>query len=285
MAESALLIALPQAPERRRPDRHPKALQQARERILQRLAALGLIDHLELAEALRTPLPKARRPLPHLAAHLAWRLQGLDPGRLRWHLTLDAQLQGRLEHLAAERAERLGGRLSAAILVAAHATGELWATVGSPDPFDLNRWGYLDLTRAVRSPGSTLKPLIYGLAFEDGIAHPDSLIEDRPVGFHDYAPNNFDRGFQGTVSVCEALQSSLNVPAVRLLDALGPARLVARLRRAGVEPVLPEASAPNLAIGLGGLGLRLVDLVQLYAAIARGGSPIGLRATLDETPW
>ncbi|MCX7890691.1 MAG: transglycosylase domain-containing protein, partial [Rhodobacteraceae bacterium] len=138
VAESALLIALPQAPERRRPDRHPKALQQARERILQRLAALGLIDHLELAEALRTPLPKARRPLPHLAAHLAWRLQGLDPGRLRWHLTLDAQLQGRLEHLAAERAERLGGRLSAAILVAAHATGELWATVGSPDPFDLN---------------------------------------------------------------------------------------------------------------------------------------------------
>ncbi|MGQ9660021.1 MAG: penicillin-binding transpeptidase domain-containing protein [Thermochromatium sp.] len=137
------------------------------------------------------------------------------------------------------------------------------------------------MTRAIRSPGSTLKPLIYGLAFEDGIAHPESLIEDRPAGFDGYAPTNFDRAFQGTVSVRHALQSSLNISAVRLLDTVGPARLVSRLRRAGVEPVLPDGAAPGLAIGLGGVGVTLTDLVRLYAAIVCGGSPVVLRESLE----
>ena len=92
------------------------------------------------------------------------------------------------------------------------------------------------MVRAIRSPGSTLKPLIYGLAFEAGLAHPETLIDDRPANFGGYRPRNFDFGYQGTVSVREALQMSLNVPAVRLLDAVGPTRLVARLQRAGVDP-------------------------------------------------
>ncbi|MCK7576276.1 MAG: penicillin-binding transpeptidase domain-containing protein [Chromatiales bacterium] len=226
-------------------------------------------------------MPSARRPFPMLAAHLAWRIHRAHPERPIQRLTLDARLQERLETLAAERARALGDRVSLAILVADHATGEIRASVGSPDPLDEARRGHIDMTRAIRSPGSTLKPLIYGLAFEDGIAHPESLIEDRPTGFDGYAPTNFDRTFQGTVSVRRALQASLNIPAVRLLDAVGPARLAARLRRAGVEPALPELSAPGLAIGLGGVGLTLTDLVRLYAAIARGGSPVVLRESLE----
>ena len=127
------------------------------------------------------------------------------------------------------------------------------------------------MTRAVRSPGSTLKPLIYGLAFEAGLAHPESLIEDRPTGFGAYVPQNFDGFSRGTVTVREALTQSLNIPAVVALDAVGPARLVARLKRAAVTAVLPDASAPGLAVGLGGLGISLRDLVALYAAMARGG--------------
>ncbi|MTW19930.1 penicillin-binding protein 1C [Allochromatium palmeri] len=280
-AESALLIALPQAPEARRPDRDPETLRRAREAILQRLHAAGLIDAIELAGALREPVPSARRPFPMLAAHLAWRQHRAHPERPVQRLTLDARLQERLETLAAERARALGERVSLAILVADHTTGEVWASVGSPDPLDEARRGHVDMTRAIRSPGSTLKPLIYGLAFEDGIAHPESLIEDRPTGFAGYAPTNFDREFQGTVSVRRALQASLNIPAVKLLDAVGPARLVARLRRAGVEPALPELSAPGLAIGLGGVGVTLTDLVRLYAAIARGGSRVVLRESLE----
>ncbi|ADC61550.1 penicillin-binding protein 1C [Allochromatium vinosum] len=279
--ESALLIALPQAPEARRPDRDPETLRRACAAILQRLHAAGLIDTIELAGALREPVPSARRPFPMLAAHLAWRAHRAHPERSIQRLTLDARLQERLETLAAERARALGERVSLAILVADHTTGEIHAAVGSPDPLDEARRGHVDMTRAIRSPGSTLKPLIYGLAFEDGIAHPESLIEDRPTGFDGYAPTNFDRAFQGTVSVRHALQASLNIPAVRLLEAVGPARLTARLRRAGVEPVLPDGSAPGLAIGLGGVGVTLTDLVRLYAAIARGGSPVVLRVSLE----
>ena len=280
-AEAALLIALPQAPESRRPDRDPETLRRARDAILQRLHTAGLIDDIELNGARREPIPDARRPFPMLAAHLAWRAHRAHPERPVQRLTLDARLQARLETLASERARTLGDRVSLAILVADHSTGEIRASVGSPDPLNDARRGHIDMTRAIRSPGSTLKPLIYGLAFEDGIAHPESLIEDRPTGFAGYAPYNFDREFQGTVSVRHALQASLNIPAVKLLDAVGPARLTARLRRAGVEPVLPERSTPGLAIGLGGVGVTLTDLVRLYAAIARGGSPVVLRESLD----
>jgi penicillin-binding protein 1C len=119
------------------------------------------------------------------------------------------------------------------------------------------------MTQAHRSPGSTLKPLIYGLAFEQGLAHPESLIEDRPTGFSGYAPTNFDGEYRGTVTIREALTQSLNVPAVIVLDAVGPARLVARLKRAAAHPMLPDLSAPGLAVGLGGVGLSLRDLVAV----------------------
>ncbi|MGD9739226.1 MAG: penicillin-binding protein 1C, partial [Bauldia sp.] len=117
---------------------------------------------------------------------------------------------------------------------------------------------------------------IYGLAFELGLALPESLIEDRPTGFGEYAPVNFDGFYRGTVTIREALVQSLNVPAVIVLDAVGPAQLVARLRRAGAAPVLPELSSPGLAIGLGGVGISLRDLVGAYAAIANRGLAVPL---------
>jgi penicillin-binding protein 1C len=148
--------------------------------------------------------------------------------------------------------------------------------VGSPDLFADARNGFIDMTEAVRSPGSTLKPLIYGLAFEFGLGHPESLIEDRPTSFAGYAPNNFDGFTRGTVTMRQALTESLNIPAIVVLDAVGPARLVQRIARANATPVLPTATAPSLAIGLGGVGITLRDLVSIYAAIARGGTPVEL---------
>jgi len=280
-ADAALLVALPQAPETRRPDRNPEAARSARDRVLDRGVAAGVIDREEATAAKREPVPRVRRPFPMLAAHAAGRAVRGDPQRSAHRLTLDADLQARLERLAAERAADLGSRISAALLVADHRSGEILASVGSAGLLDAERDGFVDMTRALRSPGSTLKPLIYGLAFEAGIAHPESLVEDRPAGFAGYVPTNFDRSFQGTVTVRRALQLSLNVPAVRLLDQVGPARLVARMRRAGAEPVLSDLSPPGLAIGLGGVGVRLTDLVAIYAAIARGGRPVALRESWD----
>ena len=158
-----------------------------------------------------------------------------------------------------------------------NASGEVLARVGSPDYFDDRRAGQVDMTRAVRSPGSTLKPFIYGLAFEDGFVHPESLIDDRPIRFGDYAPQDFDMTFQGTVPVRKALQLSLNVPAIALLDRVGASRLSARLEQAGGNLVLPKDEVPGLAMGLGGVGITLQDMVQLYSGIPRLGTTRPLR--------
>src|SRR6185312_14305259 len=154
--------------------------------------------------------------------------------------------------------------------------------VASSDYFDERRAGQVDLTQALRSPGSALKPFIYGLTFEDGLVHPETLIEDRPVRFGAYAPENFDLTFQGTVSVRSALQQSLNVPAVSLLDKVGASRLSARLAQAGAPLVLPKGEAPGLAMALGGVGVKLSDLTMLYAGLARGGMTIPLTERLDD---
>src|SRR5688500_11794856 len=275
-AEAALLVALPQAPEARRPDRHYSRAAAARARVLARAAAMDVITDDDARAALSESVPVARRPFPMLAAHSAARMATAAPDKPLHRLTIEAGLQRRLEALAAERAKAIADSVSVAILVADHKTGAILASVGSSGLFEEGRDGFVDMTRAVRSPGSTLKPLIYGLAFEQGVAHPETLIEDRPVDFAGYRPENFDREFHGTVTVRRALQLSLNVPAMQLLEAVGPVRLVARMKRAGARPVLSELSPPGLAVGLGGVGVTLTDLIAIHAAIARGGRAVPL---------
>jgi penicillin-binding protein 1C len=282
LAQAALLVALPQSPELRRPDRAPAAARRARDRVLDRIAAAGQIPADEIALAKREPVPAGRRPMPALAPHAADQVVAAAPKRKFHRLAIDAALQGKLEHLARARARMLGPDLSVAILAFDHSSGEVLARVASADYFDERRAGQIDMTQALRSPGSALKPFIYGLAFEDGIAHPETLIEDRPVRYGAYAPENFDLSFQGTVTVRRALQQSLNVPAVALLDRVGASRLNARLAQAGVTLVLPKGEAPGLAIALGGLGISLSDLTMLYAGLARGGSAVALGERLDE---
>jgi penicillin-binding protein 1C len=281
LAEAALLVALPQSPEARRPDRSMAAARRARDRVLDRIAAAGGIPADEVALAKRDSVPSARKAMPALAPHAADQAVASAPLRKRHRLTIDAPLQQRLQELARERARALGSDSSVAILVLENATGEVRARVASADYFDARRAGQVDMTQALRSPGSALKPFIYGLAFEDGIAHPETLVEDQPVRYGAYAPENFDLTFQGTVTARRALQMSLNVPAVALLDRVGASRLNARLAQAGASLVLPKGEAPGLAMALGGLGITLTDLTALYGGLARGGSvlPPGERMT------
>jgi penicillin-binding protein 1C len=277
LAESALLVALPQSPETRRLDRYPNVARAARDRILDRMVEDGRVSQEDALQAKSAPVPKLRKPMPILAPHSSDQAMATVKDAPVVKLTLDSSLQRNLEALARDRALALGPDISVGIIAVDNESGDVLARIGTADYFDDRRAGQVDMTRAVRSPGSTLKPFIYGLAFEDGFIHPESLIDDRPIRFGSYAPENFDMTFQGTVSVRKALQLSLNVPAVALLDRVGANRLSSRLKQAGANLVLPKDEAPGLAMGLGGVGVTLQDIVQLYSGLARLGNTRPLR--------
>lgn len=270
--QAALLVALPQSPETRRPDRFPERARAARDRVIDIALRQGLLGDAEAVAAKAEPVPTARRPFPMVAAHAAEEAIASDPAEPVIRLSLDGRLQASLEALAAERAASAGAALSAAVVVLDNRDGRVLARVGSAGYLDASRRGAIDMTHAIRSPGSALKPFVYAMAFDGGIAHPETFIEDRPSRFSaSYAPENFDLTFQGTVTARRALQLSLNVPAVALMEAVGPARFVAHLRDAGADLRLPRDAAPALPVALGGLGLTLTDLARLYAGLARDG--------------
>jgi penicillin-binding protein 1C len=276
LSEAALLVALPQSPELRRPDRFPDVARAARDRVLDRAAAAGAVPLDEISRAKSQEVPHERRPLPVLAPHSADQVVGAEQDRRIHRLTIDAGLQKTLQELALDRARALGPQISVAILAVDNETGEVRARVANADYFDERRAGQVDMTQALRSPGSTLKPFIYGMAFEDGLLHPETLIDDKPARYGSYTPENFDLTFQGTVTARRALQMSLNVPAIAVLGKVGVSRLSARLTQTGAALVLPKGEAPGLAMGLGGVGIRLNDLVMLYTGLARQGSALPL---------
>jgi penicillin-binding protein 1C len=284
VAESAMLVALPQLPERRRPDRNKDNAEAARERVLKRLAVASVIGDGEADRALVFPIPHERKALPALAAHLSETALRKWPDRTSHKTTLRRDVQRALEEVALNASKKLGDKLSIAIVMADAKTGEILGEVGSADYFDTSRSGWIDMTRQYRSPGSTLKPFIYGLGFEEGMIAQETIIEDRPADFFGYRPRNFDMSYQGDVTIRQALQMSLNVPAVKVLDNIGPAKLLVRLRRADVKLVLPPSEVPGLAIALGGAGVTLKDLVQLYAGLANRGKPVKLGDGVHEDP-
>lgn len=270
-AEAALLAVLPQAPSRLRPDRHSARAQAARDKVLQRLQAYALWSPQVVADARLENVVARRLQVPQQAALLAERLRREQPGAARIVSTLDADLQARLETLVASYVERLPARTSAALLLVDNASGEVRVYIGSARFGDAQRFGHLDMVQAWRSPGSTLKPFAYGLALDAGLIHSGSLLVDAPQHFDGYRPDNFDQRFRGPVSAQQALQQSLNVPAVALLQQLGPARFAARLEHAGLPLRLPSGARPNLSMILGGTEVRLEDLVGAYAALHRNG--------------
>ena len=269
--EQALLIALPQSPEARRPDKRPRAARAARREVLEKLRRGGFLSASEVAEADAEPLP-GRTAFPAMAWHLSGELaRAAPPSQASILTTLDAGLQARLEPLARATAATQGPEATAAILVVDLDGRAVRAAVGSAG-LD-HDGGWIDMTRALRSPGSSLKPFIYAMSFEAGLLAPDTEMTDQATRFADYQPENFDRVFHDKVTAREALAYSLNVPAVTALEKVGPAAFEARLAAAGVRLVRPksELKDPGLALALGGAGLSLRDLAVLYAALADGG--------------
>jgi penicillin-binding protein 1C len=293
LAESALLVALPQSPTRQRPDRHAGAALRGRDHVLARMVAERIISTGDAAAARREGVPFARQPMPLIAPHLAQSLvlaQAVRAtGRLtrppsrdsapegvqnyRIPTTLDANIQSAAERMARQERAYLDDGGDVALVVVENRTRNVLAYVGGT-----NYWGpagQVDLANQTRSPGSALKPFIYGLAFDELILHPASRMEDQPTSFGDYAPRDFDGRFQGAVTARDALQMSLNIPAVMVLDRVGPLAFTLALRNAGAH--LSFRDAPTLPVALGGLGIPLRDMAMLYAAIAEGGTAQGLR--------
>jgi penicillin-binding protein 1C len=276
-AEAALLAVLPQAPSLLRPDRHPARARAARDKVLRRMD--GRWGALATADALAEPVYALAPREPLLAPLLAQRVRNGAAGATRIDTTIDAASQSRVEQVLLDRARNLPPRVSAAVLVMDNATLEVLAYAGSADFTDEERASHVDMVRAPRSPGSALKPFLYAFALEDGLIHSESLLSDAPQSFGGYQPGNFQQSFHGAVSASEALGRSLNVPAVEVLERLGPARFVARLRSGGLKLAFPRDAAPNLSVILGGAAVTLEDLVGAYSALARKGLAAAPRYT------
>ena len=238
----------------------------------------------EAERAGQTAVPERRLQLPAFAAHVAEAARRKEPAVIQHQTTLRRNIQKGLETVAKEAAARLGPKVSIAMVMADARTGEIVGELGSADYFDASRSGWIDMTRISRSPGSTLKPFIYAWPSRKDWCRrkPSSKTGRRISSATGRAISTLT--YQGDVSIRQALQLSLNVPAVRLLDAVGPTRLMVRFRRAEVRPILPANEAPGLAIGLGGLGINLKDLVQLYAGLANRGKPVRLGDGIREQP-
>ena len=275
-SEAALLAVLPQAPSRLRPDRWPDRAEAARNKVLERMAIQGIWSPNQVEESREEPVWLTPRQMPQLAPLFSRMMLGKNQGD-KIVTTLDAGLQRQLEELAQNWKGRLPARSSLAMIVVDHTDMSVRGWVGSVDLNDDTRFGHVDMVKAIRSPGSVLKPFVYGLALDDGLIHPASLLQDVPRRSGDYRPGNFDSGFHGPVSMSEALVRSLNLPAVQVLEAYGPKRFTAQLRNSGLPLYLPAGAAPNLSLILGGAGARLEDMVAGYSTFARHGKAGKLR--------
>ncbi|MBS0275904.1 MAG: penicillin-binding protein 1C [Proteobacteria bacterium] len=274
LSESAVLVALPQSPARLRPDRHGLAAIAGRKKVLDRMVAEGVISASDAAVAEHEGVPSIRLAMPLIAPHLAYHL-AQQAKATHIQTTIDANLQQAIERLAAQESAYFDDHASLAIVVVENRTRNVLAYVGGTDYWGKN--GQIDLARRSRSPGSALKPFIYGLAFDDLILHPSTMMEDQATIFGDYAPHDFSGGFVGAVTARDALRMSLNVPAVMVLDRVGPLRFTLALQNAGARLAFPTKDMPSLPVALGGLGISLADMAMLYTGIADRGIARPLR--------
>ena len=303
LAESALLVALPQSPTRQRPDRHAAAARAGRDKVLSRMVEAGVISAGDARIAMQSGVPFARQPMPLNAPHLAQRLvlaQARLPlgaqrqegevavaslamrrpeGDKKIVTTLDVGIQMAAQRLAAQERAYFDDNADVALVVVENKSRDVVAYVGGTHYWGPS--GQVDLAARTRSPGSALKPFIYGLAFDNLLLHPASQMEDVPTNFGDYAPQDFDGTFLGAVTARDALQRSLNIPAVMILDRVGPLAFTLSLENAGARLAFPTRDAPSLPVALGGLGVPLSDVAMLYAGIAEGGTARSLRFLKD----
>ena len=267
-SEIALLVALPKSPERNRPDKHLKHSIESRNKVLTIARDKSLISEYEYLQATSQQPPTKLHRYPRHAPHISQRLVSKNRTTMT---TINRTLQTQLEQWAKGKEGLLAKDTTLSLLVVRNSDSAIQAYLGSHDMFSRSVSGYIDMTRAIRSPGSTLKPFIYALGFQKHIIHPNTLILDQETRFGDYLPHNFSHRFSGEVSLQYALQNSLNIPAVKILQKVGAEEFVAHISTLTGTLKIPKKRI-SLPIALGGLGISMWQLTQLYVALANGGT-------------
>ena len=271
--EIALLVAIPRSPSRLRPDRHPIAAKKIRDRVLTKMVEAGLISESAFDRSLRETIVVKKKMPKTLIPHYAWRLRQQNPEQYVWKTTIDENSQLRVQKLLQNHIATLlyNNITNAAAVVIDNKTKEVRALVGSLDYFSKEALGANDGSMSLRSPGSTLKPFLYGLAFEAGIISEKTMLYDIPVNYSGYSPQNYSKNFSGLVRVDEALVESLNVVAVRMSSELGHKKLYNLLLNGGIQTLDQPAIYYGLPLILGGVETRLTELAGLYCALANKG--------------
>src|SRR5699024_1989918 len=195
--------------------------------------------------------------------------------------TIDKSLQMQIERYIARESKRWQPALSTAVVVIHNPTHEVYSYVGSADLFNQERFGYIDMAMAIRSPGSTLKPFVYGMALDYGIVHEASLLTDIERNFNGYIPKNFDNQERGAVPLYRALQQSLNIPVVQVTHHLTPELFIKTLRDSGIDILIDY---PNLSVVLGGVGINLIEQARLFSSLGTEGKPYPLHFLKDHLP-
>ena len=276
--EIATLLAVPQGPTRYapRPGNVPR-LRARRDEILGKLIDAGVISATDAgvatAEAAVTQPPDHLRRMPREAAHAAVSLHKHHPGEIHIRSTLEAGAQALAEREVALRRAELHrkGIYGGAIVVVDHRTREVVALVGSLDFLDARHGGQIAMFERPRSPGSTLKPFVYGLAIDRGMVLPGFLVADVPSQYGTYRPRNFDGDWAGLVTLRDALSRSLNLPFIDLLDKLGVEAFVGELGRMGAAPIRTSPGQYGLSMIVGGIELTPLELAGMYATLAEDG--------------
>lgn len=277
LAEITALSIIPNRPTSLVIGKNNDLIIQERNKWLNRFGERSLFGEEAIQDALDEPLLAERREHPDGAPHFSRRVRyAAEHNNLR--TTLNADMQRRLERLAKSNAQGLKtfGVHNCAILVIENKTAAVRAYVGSADFYEGVDGGQVDGIRAFRSPGSTLKPILYGLAFDAGMFTPKSKIADVPVDFAGYRPKNYDQSYNGWVSIEQALAQSLNIPPVKILDSLSPDSLIRTLIEADFKGIAQQRKNLGLSTILGGCGVSLEELTQFYSAFPNQGRLCGL---------
>lgn len=273
LGEAALLMGLPQAPSRFRPDRYLKRALKRRDYVLQRMRELKMINADQHRAASEQPLAVGSHPESFAAPHFCDLLHATRPLTPGVHnATLDPDLQRLAEEELQRQSKALQphGVFGGAVVILEVRSGAVRALVGSPDYF-APRGGQVNAAVAARSPGSTLKPFAFAQAFDQGRYTPDRVLGDVPLQFKEYLPRNSDREHRGLVTVRDALVESLNIPAIRAVQAIGLENFAQQLRALGIRGIDQPASHYGVSMVLGTVELRLLDLATAYACLAREG--------------
>ena len=286
LSEAALLAGLPQSPSRLRPDRHPARARGRQRYVLDRMVACGFItdDQRRDAVAQRVAVRSVEYPMraPHFAEAALAQLGPAAPGLQR--TTLDPSWQAAAESALRRHVDSLRdhGVVGGAVVVLDEARGAVCALAGSPDYFAPGA-GQVNAALAPRSAGSTLKPFLYALALDGGLITPGRVLPDVPMNFADYRPENFDRTFRGLVPARDALVLSLNLPLVELTRQMGVPRLHAAFRALGLGTLAQPSAHYGLGLAVGNAEVRLLELANAYAALARGGEWRPVQFLADRT--